>query len=84
MSQLRSVTKIYVSNLPWTISSRELKQYFAGYGHVANASVIFNKETGMSKGFGFVSFSTPAGIDAVMNIKHHVIEGQHIVVQPSV
>ncbi len=83
MSRLRNLSKLYVNNLSWTISSRELKRYFAGYGHVANATVVFNKETGMSRCFGFVTFSSPGGIDAIMNSKYHVLGGQHIVVQPS-
>lgn len=46
--------KIYVGNMPYTIGSDELSELFGQYGRVAEASVIMDRETGRSKGFGFV------------------------------
>lgn len=80
---LRAVNKVFVSNLPWTISNRELKQYFTEFGHVNIASVVFDKDTGLSKGFGFVTFSTKAGVDAVVNKTNHSLEGNYLVIQPT-
>ena len=46
--------KIYVGNMPYAVTSDELSELFAEHGHVAEANVIMDRETGRSKGFGFV------------------------------
>jgi RNA recognition motif-containing protein len=48
------VKKIYVGNLPWGIADAELKDFFSNYGTVHSAVVITDRETGRSRGFGFV------------------------------
>ena len=45
---------IYVGNLPYTYGNEELESLFAPYGQVASARVITDRETGRSRGFGFV------------------------------
>jgi RNA recognition motif-containing protein len=45
---------IYVGNLPYQVDGAELQQIFSQYGQVQNASVIMDRETGRSRGFGFV------------------------------
>lgn len=45
---------IYVGNLPYAVVEEELTQLFSAYGKVASVSVIRDRETGQSKGFGFV------------------------------
>ncbi len=47
-------TNIYVGNLPFSTSSTELEELFAEYGSVERAQVISDRETGRSRGFGFV------------------------------
>ena len=54
--------KIYVGNLPWGIADAELKDYFSTYGTVHSAAVITDRETGRSRGFGFVEMD-PADAD---------------------
>lgn len=46
--------RIYVGNLPWTTTDSELKTLFSPYGSVHSAAVINDRETGRSRGFGFV------------------------------
>lgn len=46
--------KIFVGNLPWKTTAEQLKEMFAVYGEVVSANVVTDKETGKSKGFGFV------------------------------
>lgn len=46
--------KIYVGNMPYGATSEDLSELFRQYGHVAEANVIMDRETGRSKGFGFV------------------------------
>lgn len=48
--------KLYVGNLPYTVTDDQLNQYFAEAGTVISATVIIDKFSGKSKGFGFVEF----------------------------
>ena len=50
--------KLYVGNLPFTMSGSELEQLFAAHGTVTSAQVISDRETGRSKGFGFVEMAS--------------------------
>lgn len=49
---------IYAGNLPYNTTDEDLRQAFAPYGNVASAKVIMDRETGRSKGFGFVEMSS--------------------------
>jgi RNA recognition motif-containing protein len=49
--------KLYVGNLPWSVDDNKLKEMFSEFGTVASASVIIDKFSRRSKGFGFVEFS---------------------------
>ena len=48
--------KVFVSNLPYTTSDVELEKIFSGSGKVTDVKVVIDRETGRSRGFGFVSF----------------------------
>jgi cold-inducible RNA-binding protein len=52
--------KLYVGNLGFEVSSRDLEQMFASHGTVESATVISDRSTGQSKGFGFVEMSSNA------------------------
>ena len=52
--------KIYVGGLPYDTDESQLSQIFASYGEVASAKIITDRETGRSKGFGFVEMSDDA------------------------
>ncbi len=54
--------KIYVGNLPWNTTEEDLKALFATYGAVESAAVVSDRETGRSRGFGFVEMA-PADAD---------------------
>ena len=47
-------TKLFVGNLPYTMTSEDLKETFGPFGPVVSAKVITDRETGRSRGFGFV------------------------------
>lgn len=61
--------RIYVGNLPWSIDSQQLNDMFAEFGEVRMAEVMSDRETGRSRGFGFVEMdgddSMNAAIDAL-------------------
>jgi RNA recognition motif-containing protein len=50
--------KLYVGNLPYGVTEQELKEVFVQVGKVVSSKVITDRETGRSKGFGFVEMST--------------------------
>jgi len=49
--------KIYVGNLPWSVDQAKLKELFSEFGEITEATVISDRFSGRSKGFGFVTFS---------------------------
>ncbi len=49
--------KLYVGNLSYETSENDLRDAFAQYGEVASAKIIMDRDTGRSKGFGFVEFN---------------------------
>jgi len=73
--------KLYVGNLPWSLTNDTLKELFATYGEITEAVVITDRMSGRSKGFGFVTFADEATAEkatAEMNGKD--VEGRKIVV----
>lgn len=50
--------RLYVGNLPYQLTAQELRDFFGGAGTVTDAAIITDRETGRSKGFGFVEFAT--------------------------
>lgn len=48
---------LYISNLSYNISDEDLRLLFADYGEITSAKVIMDRETGRSRGFGFVELS---------------------------
>ena len=53
-------TRIYVGNLPYSIGNEQLAQIFGAYGDVVEASVVMDRDSGQSKGFGFVEMAEDA------------------------
>ncbi len=72
---------IYVSNLSWGTSSESLRDLFAQFGEVSSAHVITDRETGRSRGFGFVEMpDDEAGRQAIDGINGHEFEGKVLTV----
>jgi RNA recognition motif-containing protein len=59
--------KLYCGNLPYSVSSAELEGMFAQYGSVKSADVIMDRDTGQSKGFGFVEMDSEEAAQAAIN-----------------
>ncbi|PIA51541.1 hypothetical protein AQUCO_01100415v1 [Aquilegia coerulea] len=55
--------RLYVGNLPWEADDVRLEQAFSEYGKVVDARVVYDRETGRSRGFGFVTMSTKTELD---------------------
>ena len=58
--------KLYVGNLPYTVTDSELQQMFEVHGSVTSAQVIMDRDTGRSKGFGFVEMGSDAEAQAAI------------------
>jgi len=56
--------KLYVGNLPYTATEQELRDLFEQHGTTQSVSVIVDRETGRSRGFGFVEFETAESAQA--------------------
>jgi len=73
--------KLYVGNLAYSVRDESLQETFSQFGSVTSAKVMMDRETGRSKGFGFVEMSSPAEAQAAMNAMNgQPLEGRAIVV----
>jgi RNA recognition motif-containing protein len=70
---------IFVGSLAWATTSEGLEKAFAQYGSVTSAKVITDRETGRSKGFGFVEMAT-GGDEAIRALNGASLDGRTIVV----
>ena len=74
-------TKIYVGNLPYSVTDSSLESNFAEFGGVSSAKVMMDRETGRSKGFGFVERVNAEVAQAAISALHGVsVDGRTIVV----
>jgi superfamily II DNA/RNA helicase len=72
---------VYVANLPWDITAGEVQDLFARHGDVHQATVITDRRTGRSKGFGFVDMPTPAAHSAVAALHGASLGGRDLTVR---
>lgn len=64
------MVNIYVGNLSWGCTNDDLMQLFGQHGTVARAQVVLDRETGRSRGFGFVEMANPAEAQAAIAALH--------------
>ncbi len=70
---------IYVGNLPYQLTDEELRKAFEGFGQVTSAKVIMDRDTGRSKGFGFVEMPVQAeGEEAIRKLDGTDLHGRNI------
>ena len=73
--------KIYVGNLPYSVTDASLESNFAEFGSVSSAKVMMDRDTGRSKGFGFVEMATAdAAQAAIAGLNGVSVDGRAIVV----
>jgi len=71
--------KVYVGNLSWNTTDDSLRQAFANFGQILDSIVMRDRDTGRSRGFGFVTFST--GVEAqaaISNLNEQELDGRRI------
>jgi len=70
---------IYVGNLPYSMTSEQLEEVFAPHGTIVRAVVINDRETGRSKGFGFVEMADrDAGAAAIAALDGQEVDGREL------
>ena len=75
---------IYVGNLSWQLSEDDLNTKFAEFGDVDSAKIITDRETGRSKGFGFVEMPNQAEAEkAIEELNGHEMDGRALKVNES-
>ena len=74
-------TKLFVGSLPWAVDDQALEDLFKDFGNVLSAKVIMDRETGRSKGFGFVEIADDdAAKAAIDKLNGSEIQGRKIAV----
>ncbi|KAJ8356544.1 hypothetical protein SKAU_G00193380 [Synaphobranchus kaupii] len=71
----------FVSKIPWTLASREMKEYFGQFGQVRKCVLPFDRETGFHRGFCRISYTTEEGLQNALQKETHVVEGSRLQVQ---
>jgi len=72
---------IYVGNIPYQMTDDELRNLFAEHGEVTSANVISDRETGRSRGFGFVEMANDSEAEAAIEaLNQSSVQGRNITV----
>jgi RNA recognition motif-containing protein len=67
---------IYVGNLPFNASEKELRDLFSPYGDIASVRLVTDKETGRSRGFGFIEMAESGAASAIEALNGKDLEGR--------
>ena len=70
--------KLYVGNLPWSVGDAELNELFAEFGNVESATVVTDRESGRSRGFGFVEMAQGDAQQAMAKLNGHTVDSREL------
>ena len=74
-------TKLFVGSLPWSVTDQSLQETFETHGNVVSAKVIMDRDSGRSRGFGFIEMENPSDADkAIKALNNSELGGRNIVV----
>lgn len=85
MASAARLQKIFVGNLPWSVGHAELRDFFRQFGRVTSANVTYDRNTGCSKGYGFVMFANDRDDKVLQRLESKdqlFLEGHHLTIQP--
>jgi RNA recognition motif-containing protein len=77
---MRFIMKLYVANLPNSTTEDELTAEFKEYGEITSLKIITDRETGRSRGFGFVEMPDNAARKAIEGLNDSTMQGRQIAV----
>ncbi len=72
------IMRLFVGNLPWSTGDNELRDLFSEFGEVTDSKVIKDRDTGRSRGFGFIEMDDEAGEAAIKGLDGSEQEGREI------
>lgn len=72
------LVRIFVGNLPWSVGDAQLEQIFAPHGDVKSAQVINDRDTGRSRGFGFVEIETDDDLSLIRATDGYEVDGRNL------
>ena len=75
-------TNIYVGNLPFSVTAEAIHALFSPYGSVESVNLITDRETGRSRGFGFVAMTSGAR-EAIAALDQTELDGRRLTVNPA-
>jgi RNA recognition motif-containing protein len=70
------MAKLYIGNIPWTCSERDLEEVFSTVGTVQSVAIITDRETGRSRGFGFVEMDDQGARNAIEKLNGRDFQGR--------
>ena len=73
-------SKLYVGNLSWSVTEDQLRQHFGQIGMVRMATIILNRDTGRSRGFGFVEMERPAAAPEAIRVLNDTYLGDRKII----
>ncbi|KAI3801097.1 hypothetical protein L1987_29199 [Smallanthus sonchifolius] len=73
--------KIFVGGLPSTLTEEQFRQYFENYGEVTDVVIMFDQNTNIPRGFGFISFDTEDAVDRVLQKSFHELNNKLVEVK---
>ena len=71
-----ALAKIYIGNLPWSATEQEIRDFFSEVGEVSSVTIVVDRETGRSRGFGFVDLETDSVEDAIAKTNGQQLGGR--------
>ncbi|XP_072285190.1 SRA stem-loop-interacting RNA-binding protein, mitochondrial [Pyxicephalus adspersus] len=77
----KSLCEIFVHRIPFTVGTRELREYFSQFGRVVRCDIHLNKATGFHKGFGWVAYANESTTRSVLQMNDHTLDGYKIQIQ---
>lgn len=73
-------SKLYVGNLPFSSTEADIEALFSSYGEVVDVKIITERESGRSRGFGFVTFGSESDAAEALSLNGHDMNGRRLVV----
>uniref|UniRef100_A0A8C3UFM6 RRM domain-containing protein n=2 Tax=Catharus TaxID=9184 RepID=A0A8C3UFM6_CATUS len=80
----RQLFDIFVAEVPWTVSSKELKEYFSQFGSVQRCQLPFDRNTGFHRRYCWIKFSTPEEVQNVLQKDPHILEGSKLTLKQQI
>ena len=76
--EAKIMRKLFVGNLDLNVDEETLETYFSQFGEIENVTIHKFQDTGKSRGFGFVTFTSSLGVDSVQSSRPHELAGQKV------